>query len=79
MFEELKIELVPPRPRSLSEQAKDVGKFFSKSNHHIKPVNYSFSITAAICFDRVVGFQVIEGGTDTIVFENFLYHLLSKL
>ncbi len=29
--------------------------------------------------ERVEGLQIIEGTTDTVVFENFVYNLLKKL
>jgi hypothetical protein len=40
---------------------------------------YSFSMTAAITQDRLVGFQVVEGGSDSVLFENFLYRVLMQL
>ena len=29
--------------------------------------------------DKVISMQVLEGGTDAILFENFIYHTLNKL
>ena len=29
--------------------------------------------------DKVISMQVLEGGTDGILFENFIYHTLNKL
>lgn len=29
--------------------------------------------------DKVISMQVLEGGTDAILFENFIYHTLKKL
>jgi predicted TIM-barrel enzyme len=34
------------------------------------------SLISAISQDRVVANQLIEGGVDGIVFENFIYHTL---
>ena len=41
----------------------------------------SFNITliAAMAKDRVVSMQMLEGGTDAVVFENFIYCTLNKL
>jgi len=34
---------------------------------------------AAITLDCVIGAQITEGGTDAVVFENFLHKVLYKL
>lgn len=44
-----------------------------------KTTCYSFSFMAAMTQDRVVSMQVIEGGTDGVIFENFVYRTLNKL
>jgi hypothetical protein len=36
-------------------------------------------LIAGITQDQVLGMQVIEGGTDAVIFENFIYHCLKKL
>ena len=40
---------------------------------------YAFSITAAISQEDLVGFQLVEGGSDGVLFENFMYKVLNKL
>jgi hypothetical protein len=40
---------------------------------------YSFSLLAAITQDKVLSMQLLEGGTDAVLFENFLYRTLNKL
>jgi DDE superfamily endonuclease len=37
---------------------------------------YSMSLLSAISYDEVLGNQLVEGGVDTSVFENFIYRLL---
>jgi predicted TIM-barrel enzyme len=34
------------------------------------------SLIAAISQDQVLASQLIEGGVDSVLFENFVYHLL---
>jgi hypothetical protein len=41
--------------------------------------HFRFSMTAAMTQDDVVGFQLVEGGSDAIVFENFLHSVLLEL
>jgi len=40
---------------------------------------YSMSLLAAISQQDVMAIQLIEGGVDASVFENFLYELLLKI
>jgi hypothetical protein len=40
---------------------------------------YSMSLLAAISQQEVMAIQLIEGGVDASVFENFLYELLLKI
>ena len=40
---------------------------------------YAFSISAAITQDDIVGFQLVEGGSDGTLFENFIYRVLNQL
>jgi len=48
-----------------------------KSN--LRKQNYSVSLVSAIAQDRVVANQLIEGGVDSAVFENFLQQMLLGL
>jgi len=47
----------------------------SKERHQ----DYSLSMIAAMSESCVIAAQVTEGGTDAVVFENFLHRVLSKL
>ena len=49
----------------------------AKSNERF--TDYSFSMIAAVTWDCVVGAQITEGGTDAVVFDNFLHRVLHKL
>ena len=40
---------------------------------------YSFSLIAAITQDCALAAQITEGGTDAVVFDNFLHRVLHKL
>ena len=40
---------------------------------------YTFSMTAAMTMDRVVAMQIVEGGSDAVIFENFLYRTVHAL
>jgi hypothetical protein len=44
-----------------------------------KQAGYSFSMIAAMTFDCVISAQITEGGTDHVVFDNFLHRTLHKL
>ena len=44
-----------------------------------KSTTYTFSVTAAMTMDRVVGMQVVEGGSDAVIFENYLYRTVHAL
>jgi hypothetical protein len=44
-----------------------------------KHTGYSFSMIAAMTNDCVISAQVTEGGTDAVVFDNFLHRTLHKL
>lgn len=37
------------------------------------------TLISAISEDRVIANQLVEGGVDTMVYENFVYHLLKSL
>jgi transposase len=37
------------------------------------------TIISAICQDAIIANQIIEGGVDSIVFENFIYHTLLSI
>jgi len=41
--------------------------------------NYSLSMIAAMTESCVLAAQITEGGTDAVVFENFIFKLLNKL
>ena len=34
---------------------------------------------SAISYDRIIANQIIEGGVDSVVFENFIYNLIISL
>jgi DDE superfamily endonuclease len=44
-----------------------------------KPKQYSMSLLAAISQEGVLANQLVEGGTDSSVFEHFMYRLLVYL
>ena len=44
-----------------------------------KKQQYSVSYIAAISQDRVISSQIIEGGVDSTLFENFIYHTLRSV
>ena len=47
---------------------------------NVRPLTeYTMSLTAAMSQDQVVGLQLIEGGNDAILFENFVFKVLAKL
>ena len=48
-------------------------------NHREPAQQYSFSVTSAISFDKVEATQIIEGGSDSQAFENFLYRLMNSI
>ena len=50
-----------------------------RTKGHEKVSPYSLSMIAAITFDCVISAQITEGGTDHVVFDNFLHRTLSKL
>ena len=41
--------------------------------------HYTFTLLAAMSTDCVVSTQLVEGGVDAIIFENFIYETFSKL
>ena len=45
----------------------------------VRRQNYSVSLIAAISQHEVVASQLIEGGVDSTVFENFIQHMLFKI
>jgi transposase len=42
----------------------------------IKTQHYSFSLISAVSQDAILANQLIEGGVDSSVFENFVFNLL---
>jgi len=48
----------------------------AKKKNLNKKQQYSISLVAAISQSRVISSQMIEGGVDSTVFENFIYHTL---
>lgn len=44
-----------------------------------KKQQYSVSMIAAISQDKVVSHQILEGGVDSVIFENFVYQTLLSL
>lgn len=54
------------------EVSEKVGR--QPAKERVQP--YSMSLISAISQEEVVGVQLIEGGVDTSVFENFIYGLL---
>ena len=45
----------------------------------VKREPYSLSLISAISHDQVIANQLIEGGVDSSVFENFIYTMLLHL
>ena len=45
----------------------------SKRKGTEKQQQFSVSLIAAISQDRVIAHQVLEGGIDSVIFENFVY------
>ncbi len=41
-----------------------------------KRQQYSISLIAAMSQDKILASQIIEGGVDSVLFENFIYHTL---
>ena len=37
------------------------------------------TLIAAISYDKVISHQIIEGGVDSVIFENFIYHTLKSI
>jgi hypothetical protein len=42
----------------------------------LKRQDYSLTMISAMSYDRIIANQVIEGGVDAVIFENFIYHML---
>ena len=40
---------------------------------------YSFSLISAISYDKILANQLVEGGVDSSIFENFIYRLLESI
>lgn len=51
----------------------------STRRQKIKMENFSISLLSAVTLDRVVATQMIEGGVDATLFENFLYHTIASM
>jgi len=52
---------------------------FNKKHHRVPTKGFSISMVAAMTLDKVVSMQLLEGGIDSCIFENFLYHTLYKI
>ncbi len=75
-FENLEIVT---RRRSLSQDCDEAARKFDRGIFKEESVQYSFSVIAAISTRRVEAVQIIEGTTDSVVFENFIYKMLNNL
>ena len=51
----------------------------SKSRFPPRPSQYSVTLISAIAYDEVVANQLVEGGVDSAVYENFLFRLLENI
>ena len=49
----------------------------SKRKTGVKLENYSVSLISAISQERVIANQLVQGGVDSTVFENFIFELLT--
>jgi len=52
---------------------------FNKRHQRVGVPPFSISTIAAMTFDKVVSMQLVEGGIDSVIFENFLYYTLKKI
>ena len=43
------------------------------------PQTFSMTLISAVCEDRVLANQFVEGGVDAMVYENFVFHLLKSV
>jgi hypothetical protein len=67
------------RARMLGRYGLATEALSMKADPGQRPQPYSLSLLAAISQQAVVGAQVIEGGVDASVFENFLHQVLRGL
>ena len=44
-----------------------------------KRQQYSISLIAAMSQDKILASQIIEGGVDSVLFENFIFHTLRSV
>jgi hypothetical protein len=44
-----------------------------------KRQNYSLTMISAISYDRIIANQIIEGGVDSVIFENYIYNMIVGL
>ena len=51
----------------------------SKRKTGVKLENYSVSLISAISQERVIANQLVQGGVDSTVFENFIFELLTHI
>ncbi len=51
----------------------------SKQQMPEKKQQYSVSMIAAISQDKIISHQILEGGVDSVAFENFIYCSLNSL
>ena len=54
-------------------------KQLEKRRTGVKQQPYSLSLISAISHDRILANQLVEGGVDSSVFENFIYKLLESI
>jgi hypothetical protein len=48
----------------------------SKQKDSVKKAQFSLSLLSAVAYDEVISNQLIEGGVDSSVFENFIFKTL---
>jgi hypothetical protein len=63
------------RRRTLGKYGISAEKL-SMNKNEVRKQQYSVSLLSAISYDRVIANQLIEGGVDSTVFENFLQQML---
>lgn len=77
---------MPPSTHQLRSRFQEsLGKYGAKSFEASKrktdsaKQQYSLSLLAAVAQDRLISSQIIEGGVDAVLFENFIYHSLRSI
>ena len=74
--EDSDVERLAPAPKDYSPEEEMV---LLHRRHRESAQQYSFSVTSAISFDKVEATQIVEGGSDSQTFENFLYRLMNSI